>query len=216
MTRVLSPARKLRWMRLDNAAKIYPAAKRRELDELFPPVRHADGSRSIWSVLRAALDVTVRRFPSIAVRLRRGVFWYYLEQITKAPRHRGGQELSARPRPVRRCAQSARSACWFISRRIAVEFFHAVTDGTGGLIFLKTLRGGISVPEIRHFNIPAEHGVLGRLEDPDPEELEDSFLRYAGDITASRSRADRLPPERHAGAGRLSEPHDADAAGAPL
>lgn len=28
---------------------------------------------------------------------------------------------------------------------------------------------------------------MGRLEDPDPEELEDSFLRYAGDITASRA-----------------------------
>ena len=69
--------------------------------------------------------------------------------------------------------------------RIAVEFFHAVTDGTGGMIFLKTLvaeylcqRYGIS--------IPAEHGVLGRLEDPSEEEMEDSFLRYAGNDHASR------------------------------
>ena len=35
MTRVLSPVRKLRWMRLDNAAKIYPAAKRRNWTNYF-------------------------------------------------------------------------------------------------------------------------------------------------------------------------------------
>ena len=70
--------------------------------------------------------------------------------------------------------------------RIAVEFFHAVTDGTGGLIFLKTLVAEYLCQKYK-INIPAENGVLGRLEDPDPEELEDSFLRYAGDITASRA-----------------------------
>lgn len=36
-------------------------------------------------------------------------------------------------------------------------------------------------------SIPAEKGVLGRLEEPSPQELEDSFLRYAGDVTASRA-----------------------------
>lgn len=36
------------------------------------------------------------------------------------------------------CA-NAPSVCWVYGSRIAVEFFHAVTDGTGGLIFLKTL-----------------------------------------------------------------------------
>ena len=37
--------------------------------------------------------------------------------------------------------------------------------------------------------VPAEDGVLGRLEEPDEEELEDSFLRYAGDVKASRKEA---------------------------
>ena len=44
MTKVLSPAKKLRWMRLDNAAKIYPAAKRRDWTNYLPPLRHADGA----------------------------------------------------------------------------------------------------------------------------------------------------------------------------
>ena len=35
LTKVLSPAKSLRWMRLDNAAKIYPAAKRRNWTNFF-------------------------------------------------------------------------------------------------------------------------------------------------------------------------------------
>ena len=72
--------------------------------------------------------------------------------------------------------------------RVAVEFFHAVTDGTGGLIFLKTLVAEYLCQKYG-ITVPAEKGVLGRLEEPSPQELEDSFLRYAGDVTASRAES---------------------------
>ena len=75
LDRTLSPARSLRWMRLDNAAKIYPAAKRRNWNNFFRLSATLMEPIDV-PVLRAALDVTVRRFPSMAVRLRRGVFWY--------------------------------------------------------------------------------------------------------------------------------------------
>ena len=184
MTRVLSPVRKLRWMRLDNAAKIYPAAKRRNWTNYFRLSATLTEDVDL-GVLRAALDVTVRRFPSIAVRLRRGVFWYYLEEITKAPAIEEDKSYPLVHVPfddVRKCAFRV----LVYGRRVAVEFFHAVTDGTGGLIFLKTLVAEYLCQKYK-INIPAGNGVLGRLEDPDPEELEDSFLRYAGDITASRA-----------------------------
>lgn len=58
----------------------------------------------------------------------------------------------------------------------------------GGLIFLKTLLAEY-LSEKYGINVPAEKGVLGRLEEPDEEELEDSFLRYAGDVKASRREA---------------------------
>ena len=183
MTRVLSPARKLRWMRLDNAAKIYPAAKRRNWTNYFRLSATLTEPVDV-QVLRTALDVTVRRFPSIAVRLRRGVFWYYLEEISKAPAIEEDKSYPLVHVPfddVRRCAFRV----LVYKNRLAVEFFHAVTDGTGGLIFLKTLTAEY-LSQKYGIQIPAERGVLGRLEDPDPEELEDSFLRYAGQITASR------------------------------
>ena len=37
--------------------------------------------------------------------------------------------------------------------------------------------------------MPAEDGVLGRLEEPSEAELEDSFLKYAGSVSASRKSA---------------------------
>ena len=128
LTRVLSPAKKLRWMRLDNAAKIYPAAKRRGWTNYFR-LSATLNEPVDTKILAAALDVTVRRFPSIAVRLRRGAFWYYLEQIPKAPPIEEDRSYPLVHVPfddVRKCAFRV----LVYHERIAVEFFHAVTDAS--------------------------------------------------------------------------------------
>ena len=177
----------LRWVRLDNAAKIYPAARRKNWSNVFRQsvtlTEEVD-----TDILRGALEVTVGRFPAIAARLRRGLFWYYLHQLAEAPEIREEQScplVFMSGEEMRRCA--FRVVVWH--DRIAVEFFHSLTDGTGALIFLKTLtaeylerRCGISVP--------AEHGVLDRREPPREEELEDSFLRCAGAVPAGRRDTD--------------------------
>lgn len=183
LAEVLPKPRCLRWMRLDNAAKIFPAARRRNWSNLFrlsvtlnEPVDPA--------LLQSALDVTVRRFPSVAVRLRRGVFWYYLEEVEEAPRVQPDsyQPLMRMPfDDVRRCAFRV---LWY-ENRIAVEFFHALTDGTGGLVFLKTLTAEYLWQKYGVAVEPGD-GVLDRLKEPSEEELEDSFLKYAGPFAASR------------------------------
>ncbi|MBR5474443.1 MAG: hypothetical protein IKU83_03425, partial [Lachnospiraceae bacterium] len=65
--------------------------------------------------------------------------------------------------------------------RIAMEVFHAVTDGGGTLVFLKSL---IAEYLLQKYGVQAkhEHGVVGRLEEPSAEEMEDSFLKYAGPV----------------------------------
>ena len=84
LSKNMAEENKLRWMRLDNAAKIYPAAMRQNWSNVFrlSATLNEEVDRE---TLKSALDVTVRRFPSIASRIRRGVFWYYLEQISSAP-----------------------------------------------------------------------------------------------------------------------------------
>ena len=192
----MSHENKLRWLRLDNAAKIYPAARRQNWSNLFrlsatltEPVDK--------EVLRTALDVTVRRFPSVAARLRKGVFWYYLQQLEKAPEL---TQESFHPLVPMQAAEMRRCAFRVIAyeNRIAVEFFHSLTDGNGGLIFLKSLVAEY-LQQKYGIRIPAEHGVLGRLSAPSEEELEDSFQKYPGVLQASRRSNDawrpKAPPE---------------------
>lgn len=183
LNRVMSQENKLRWMPLDNAAKIYPAARNQNWSSVFRLSATLKESVDI-QVLQTALDATVRRFPSIAVRLRRGVFWYYLQQLSSVPQIR--EESSY---PLTRMSKAEIRKCAFrvivYNRRIAVEFFHALTDGTGALVFLKSLVAEY-LQQKYDIRIPAEHGVLGRLEEPSQAELEDSFQKYAGPIAASR------------------------------
>ena len=186
LTQNLSPARSLRWMRLDNAAKIFPAAKRRNWNNFFR-ISATLTEPIDTGVLASALDVTARRFPSIAVRLRRGVFWYYLEEIPKTPSIQPEKSCPLAHAPFHEVRQCAFRVLVY-KNRVAVEFFHALTDGTGALVFVKTLLAEY-LSEKYGLSVPAEKGVLGRLEEPAPEELEDSFARYAGDVTASRAES---------------------------
>lgn len=179
----ISEENKLRWMPLDNAAKIYPAARSHNWTNAFR-LSATLKEEVDTKVLQSALDVTIRRFPSLGTRLRKGLFWYYLQQVSHAPAIR--QEMSyPLTRMTRRDLRDCALRVIVYHNRIAVEFFHSLTDGNGGVIFLKALLAEY-LQQKYHLVIPAEQGVVGRLEEPSPEELEDSFLKYAGPVCASR------------------------------
>ena len=129
--------KKLRWVKLDNAAKIYPAARRKNWSNLFR--QSVTLSEEVETdILKSALEVTVKRFPSIAARLRRGAFWFYLQQVPQAPEIRGEYSYPL----VYMDHQEMRQCAFRVivhGNRIAVEYFHALTDGMGGMTFLKVL-----------------------------------------------------------------------------
>ncbi len=174
---------KLRWMRLDNAAKIYPAARSQDWTNVFR--LSATLTETVdTKILQDALDITLRRFPSIAVRLRKGVFWYYLQQVSSVP------DISPEySYPLTYMSRKQLRKCAFrvivYQNRIAVELFHSITDGNGAMVFLKSLVAEY-LQQRYGIQIPAENGILGRLEEPSSEEMEDSFPKYAGPVTASR------------------------------
>jgi acetyl esterase/lipase/NRPS condensation-like uncharacterized protein len=191
LNRHMAPADRLRWMPLDNAAKIYPAARNQNWSNVFR--LSATLKEEIDpAVMQTALDVTVRRFPSMATRLRRGVFWYYLQQLDHAPSIR--EEHSY---PLTRMSRDETRQCALRvivhRRRVAVEIFHSLTDGNGGMVFLKTLVAEY-LRQKYGVLIPAEQGVLGRLEEPTEEELEDSFQKHAGPVQASRKGTNAFKP----------------------
>ena len=184
-------ARKLRWMRLDNAALIFPASQRRHWSNAFR-ISFTFADPVDPAILQQALDRVVLRFPSVCVRLRRSAFWFYLEELDKAPRVRedSAQPLVSMTRAdIKKCAIRV----LYYRSRMAVEFFHAVTDGTGGMVFAKNLAA--EYVRLRYGAvIPAECGLKDLDEEPRPEEFQDSFQHNAGPVAAPRDSHDVYRP----------------------
>lgn len=171
------------WFRLDNAAKIYPAARSSRWNAVF---RMAAVMKEEVDpqLLQQALEDVIDRFPSFRMTLKKGFFWYYLQYVTKKP-----QILQENDYPCRMIKLNGRDYLFRVmyhSHRISVEVFHSVTDGTGGLVFLKSLI-------LRYIELHGEHiddyqDVLHYEDDPIKEEVEDAFSRYADKSYGSLSR----------------------------
>ncbi len=172
-----------KWYRLDTAALIFPAIARRDWCNAFR-VSMTLSEPVDPALLQRAADDLRPRFPSFFVSLRKGFFWYYLEesenpvQVQKDYAYpltfMSGRELR------RNCM---RILCY--KNRIAVEFFHSLTDGHGGSIFLCNLTARYL--ELKYgVSVPCEGLILDRNQHPPREELEDSFLRHAAGSALSR------------------------------
>lgn len=125
------------WVRLDNAANIFLAARNEvdtkvfrlsaELDEEVDP-----------AVLQEALDRVYAQYPLFRAVLRKGVFWYYLQESDRHPHVRADDAPS-----VSHLYTPDRHELLFRvlhrGRRISLEVFHALTDGTGALWFFQDL-----------------------------------------------------------------------------
>ncbi len=175
------------WFKLDNAAKIYPASHSRYWSNLFRMSATLYEDVDI-KILEQAIKNTIPRFPSIAARLSEGLFWYYLRPVSKPP-----EILAEYSYPLAYMTKKEMKTCAFrvivYRKRIAVEIFHALTDGTGGLIFLKSLVA--EYLELKHkIEIPCEDGILSRKERPKHYETEDSFLKNAAPIKETRKDTD--------------------------
>ena len=181
--RTVAKKKKRLWLRLDNAAKIFPASMRRGWSNVFR-VSVSLKEKVDPKVLEKALARIAPRFPSVCAHLGKGLFWYYLEEGDSLPPI---LEEASRPLLPMQKKEMSRSALRVIyyENRIAVEFFHALTDGSGAMVFLKTLAAAY-LEEAHSIFLPKESGVLDPEGEVLSEELEDAFLRYEGKVCAKR------------------------------
>ncbi|MBR5065398.1 MAG: alcohol acetyltransferase, partial [Oscillospiraceae bacterium] len=171
--------RNIRWFRLDTAALIFPAIKEHNWNNLFR-VSATLKEEVDPSVLQTAVINLMPRFPSFYVRLRKGLFWNYLQNIESPPVVR---EDYAYPL-VFMGSEEMKKCCLrvlYYKNRVAAEFFHSVSDGTGGSIYLRTLVG--EYLRIKHgLAIEYDDSVLDPADKPRVYELEDSFSKNAGKV----------------------------------
>lgn len=127
----------LSWYPLDDAAKIYPLSMKFGQMPMFRLSCYLSET-VIPEILQIALDFTIKRFPSFATAVKKGIFWHYLDATKR--RYPIFKEAKGPCRAIKVGALGTQSfRILYYENRISAEFFHVLTDGHGGMIFLKTL-----------------------------------------------------------------------------
>ncbi|GAA1933397.1 alcohol acetyltransferase [Brevibacterium antiquum] len=125
------------WVRLDNASNIFLAARSAADPKVFRLSAEVDHDVDP-ELLQQALDETYHRYPLYHAVLQSGLFWYYLQDSDMRPQVTADEQHTCAP-----IYQAGRRNLLFRvvhhRRRISLEVFHALSDGTGAAWFLSDL-----------------------------------------------------------------------------
>lgn len=165
------------WYKLDLSAIVYPTLQRRDFSSVYRlSVLLKEEVRP--EVLQRAVDMALPRFPTYKAAIRKGLFWRYLE-----PNHRPGPfvwpDVKNPCQPMHFKGNNRYLIrFYYYGNRIALEAHHSLGDGTGGMCVLMTVTA-VYLRLLGHEEIPNEGFVLDIHKEPDPEELEDAYMKYA-------------------------------------
>lgn len=172
-----------KWYKLDNAAKIFPSVSNERRSNLFR-ISFTMQEEIDPLLLQSALDMTIDRFSTFKVKLKSGLFWYYLEENKEAP-------IVVKEDPYILKTFNLRESKGYLFRvsyyhkRIILEVFHVLTDGYGGLEFMKSLT--YNYLTLKGNKINSQNMILSDLETT-VEESQDSFVKsYDGRIKINRT-----------------------------
>ncbi|MBQ8188904.1 MAG: hypothetical protein IJZ44_03910 [Lachnospiraceae bacterium] len=130
--------RDLRWERLDNTAHLFPVIAGESMTNVYR-ISVTLTEEIQPELLQEALDMLLPRFDGFNLRMKQGVFWYYLEENGR-PAPRVCEENTY---PCRFIRQNKNNNYLFrvtyYKRRINLEVFHVLADGMGGINFLREL-----------------------------------------------------------------------------
>ena len=163
-----------KWYPLETSAKVYPAIISPRQPSVFRLSCTFDHEIDPM-ILQTALNVTMKRYPGFSMTLKRGSFWFYFEELETAPELKPEENYPCQMVDPAQEGGFLFRVTWYRSR-VNLEVFHVITDGTGGMEFLKTLAYYyllLSGEDVR----PGEF-VNTLKNKPTPEEQENSFLRY--------------------------------------
>lgn len=128
------------WYKTDNVAKVFLATyNRRDTRTMRLSCELTETVDT--EILQHAVEKTLRTRPQFKVRIRRGLFWHYLETTDAMPIV---AKESGRPCPLlygRDYMGILHFNISYFENRINLDIFHALSDGTGALEFLNILVG---------------------------------------------------------------------------
>ena len=177
---------KFEWFKLDNAAKIFPGQNSKtwsnvfrigvELKEEVDPL-----------LLKKALCKTLFRIPCFDVRIKAGFFWYYFEKNPNDPLVlEDVKNICYRVKFKENGGYLFR--VFYHGKRIAVDIYHAISDGYGNTVFVSTLVA--QYLRLKGYDIPSGQMVLDLKDEPTEDEMYDAYTRFASS-KASYNRRDK-------------------------
>ncbi|MDO4541855.1 MAG: hypothetical protein Q4C00_03365 [Bacillota bacterium] len=125
------------WFALDDGAKIYPLVMGHGYMAIFRLSVYLK-KKVVPEILQMALNFTIKRFPSFGTTIKKGFFWHYLDATKRRYTIEPETGIPCKPLKVSRSSSQSFRVLYY-GNRISVEYFHIITDGTGGMVFLKTL-----------------------------------------------------------------------------
>ena len=162
------------WLKLDNAAKLFPAIMSGELTSVFritvflkKPIK--------FSAIKEAVEISSRRFPYFSVSLGSGLFWYYLEYNHQIPRILTEEKIPCTAFATKRKNEPLYRIL-VKENRISVEFIHILTDGGGAFEYLKSLL--YTYFGLNGNNIPYDEEIILPESPISEEEIEDGYKRF--------------------------------------
>lgn len=169
--------RERKFFHLDNAAIIYPIGMRYGQMPMYR-ISVTLKEDIIPCLLQLAADITIKRFPTLSAIVKRGFFWHYLETTNNIPIVEEEKDIPCKPISI--VLRSYRSfRILYYKKRISIEVFHALTDGSGAIVFLKTLLN--QYLRLKGVDISYSDEVLDINEEVKDEELVNEFVNAKGD-----------------------------------
>ena len=132
-----SMSQEIRWDKLDNTANLFPVIAGESMSNVYRI--SVTLTELVDHELQEALDIVLPKFDGFNLRLQKGIFWYYFEENgNPAPKVKEENTY-----PCRFIVQNKNKHYLFrvtyFKYRINLEVFHVLTDGMGGINFLKEL-----------------------------------------------------------------------------
>jgi hypothetical protein len=89
-------------------------------------------------ILQQALDMALEQFPYMNCCLRKGIFWYYMDEMEHGAKVREEDTVALRALYVPGRKNLLYRVTYF-GKRINLEMFHVLSDGTGGFMFFREI-----------------------------------------------------------------------------
>ena len=125
------------WRKLDNSAQIFPIISNKKFSSVFR-ISTVLNEKVSADILKKALKIVLNNFECFKVRLKKGFFWYYLDNNNEEPIVEKENNY-----PCKYINKYTNNGYLFkvtyFENKINLDVFHSLTDGNYAVKFLKEI-----------------------------------------------------------------------------